>query len=483
MATHPKNTIDTLPYQLGIRLVLDSVSYSNPLPDWFEAPNILYAERERIIRRRINAYLQQGKPEPPLGITLPRKSGGAKLWAMPSVNDQIICQICVSSIAAELAHKCIDTQKVFSYRYRTNPDALALNEDPITAWRAFQRETTHRCSSGDCVLQVDLEDAFPSMNRAQVIAFLRNLFPDRIEIDILEIMLDSFSAGSPGLPLVNDSIFFLGNAYLSVVDAVVARYSKSYIRYVDDYRIFSTSRDELAQIPVALAPPLAQLGLKINSHKLHLSTGEEYLESLSQITYATTQIDGAKHGDLDLDIPEDYLKPVPVVIGGIIPPDKMIAQLHTALDNPQTNLNEGNGRFLMGSMRRARLDAQILESHTDGDNGNPPLREHFKGQLSQDKHLVEKVQYHLKHYAGQPDEIWRLTWLLYLCRDIDFDRVAKPLSADLKKSLADIRASQSLPVVARLWATQAGHAPPDLAKIEMIHERSYIKGGQLFYGT
>ena len=166
----PKNTVDSLPFQLGIRLVLDSVSYTNPLPDWFEAPNILYGERERVVKRRINSYLGQSKPEQPLGIFLPRKSGDTKLWAMPSVNDQIICQVCVSAIAEELVHRCIDSKKVFSYRYKTNPDALALCEDPISSWRAFQRETTRRCNSGNSVLQIDLEDAFHSIDRAKAIA-------------------------------------------------------------------------------------------------------------------------------------------------------------------------------------------------------------------------------------------------------------------------------------------------------------------------
>ena len=477
MTTHYKNTIETLPYQLGIRLVLDNVSYSNPLPDWFEAPTILYAERERTIRRRIKTYLEQGRPDAPLRISLPRKSGEVKRWALPSVNDQIICQICMSSIAAELASKCVDPKRVFSYNYRTDSESLELCVDPITSWRAFQNETKSRCSSGQCILQIDLEDAFHSIDRAHVIEFLRNLFPDRIEIDILKLMLDSFSVGSSGLPLVNDSIFFLGNAYLSVVDAIVARYSKSFVRFVDDYRIFSSSPDLLAHIPAAVGPSLAQLGLRINSHKLRLSTGEEYLESLANMTYATTQNAGAKEGDVN---PPYHDKPV--VIGGIVPPDQMIEQLHIALENPQANLNDGNGRFIMGSLRRARLDERILQSHSDGDNGTPPLRDHFRGQLSQDKVLIEAIEHSLNYFAAHAGELWRLTWLLYLCQDIDFEMVSKSQSASLKKAVGHIQANPSIPVLARLWAINTNDITPDLAKIEQIHERSYIEGGHLFLG-
>jgi hypothetical protein len=480
VAIHPNSTIDTLPYQLGIRLVLDNVSYSNPLPDWFDAPKILYAERERIIRQRIKMYLEQAKPDPPLGIRLPRKSGDKKLWAMPSVNDQIICQICVSSIAAELTSKCVNPRKVFSYNYNTAPDSLMLCVDPIASWRAFQSETKKRCTSGECVLQIDLEDAFHSISRAHLMEFLRNLFPNRIEIRLLELMLDSFSDGSPGIPLVNDSIFFLGNAYLSLVDSIMARYSKSFIRYVDDYRIFNSSHEELAHLPADLAAPLSRLGLRINSHKLRLSTGEEFLESLAQITYATTQEDGTKEGDVDL--PDSYRRGTPVVIGGIVPPDKLIKQLQSALSNPQKDLTEGNGRFIMGSLRRARLDARILQGHSDGDNGNPPLREFFSARLSRDEVLLEAIDHFLNRYAENPEELWRFTWLLYLCLDIDFEKVSKPQATSLRKTLSNIQVNGTIPMLARLWAMNSNEQPPGLAKIERIHASSYIESGHLFLG-
>jgi hypothetical protein len=292
-------------------------------------------------------------------------------------------------------------------------------------------------------------------------------------------MLDSFSGGSPGLPLVNDSIFFLGNAYLSVVDAVVARYSKRFIRFVDDYRIFSTSRDELSQIPAALEAPLAQLGFRINSHKLRLSTGEDYLESLANMNYAKTQLDGAKKGDVG--VPDSYLRAVPVVIGGVVAPDRMVEQVHAALQNPQLNLNEGNGRFILGALRRARMDAQILEGHSDGDNGLPALRKHFMGQLSSDKVLIDAIEHYLNQYAGLPDQVWRLIWLLYLCRDIDFEHVSPAQSVSLKKTLSHIKASPSIPILARLWATNTNYRAPGLEKIEQIHDKSYIESGHLFW--
>ena len=480
------DTIDSLPIQLGIRLVLHSVSYSNPLPDWFEVPEINYSAREVAIRRRIQMYLGKTQPDPPFEINLPRKSGEVKSWSMPCVNDQIILQTCLSSIAGALFEKCVDRQRVFSYRYGTNPAVLALTEDHLSSWRAFQNETRRQCSSGACVLQLDLEDAFRSIDRLRFVQFLRDLFPEKGEVDLLKILLDSFAAGQPGLPLVNDSIFFLGNAYLSVVDKAVARHSKNFVRFVDDYRIFGKSQAELEGVAKALGSELEDLGFRINAHKLLLSTGENYLESLSHVRYAEKESDGAVQDDADGMNPDAYPGSA-IAFAGIIPPNVMVAQIKATLDRPQENLNEGRGRLLMGSLRRARLDAQVVFGHSDSDNGKPPLQRHFMGQLSKNRSVVERINQLLNEYATRPGEIWRLTWLLYLIKDIDFEVVDRPVSLALKNSLSSIRGSHSVPTVARLWAANVSSATdarrerstPTSVKIEMLHERGYIESGQL----
>jgi len=47
-----EDSLSLFPVPLAIRLVLDSVSYSNPLPDWFDTLTIDYAARGEAIRRR-----------------------------------------------------------------------------------------------------------------------------------------------------------------------------------------------------------------------------------------------------------------------------------------------------------------------------------------------------------------------------------------------------------------------------------------------
>src|SRR5438045_4183750 len=117
-----ESTISRLPIQLGIRLALDVVADSNPLPVWFDPIQISYSTRDLAIKKKIRAYLNGEQPKPPFGILVPKRSGVAKLWSVPTVNDQIVLQTCVSSIAEQLDTKCLDKRRVFSYRYNRDPN-------------------------------------------------------------------------------------------------------------------------------------------------------------------------------------------------------------------------------------------------------------------------------------------------------------------------------------------------------------------------
>ena len=67
-------------------------------------------------------------------------------------------------------------------------------------------------------------------------------------MDLLSKLVFGFSPELKGLPLINDSLFFLGNAYLSEIDAVLERHTSNFIRFVDDYRVFGSSRDDLSNL-------------------------------------------------------------------------------------------------------------------------------------------------------------------------------------------------------------------------------------------
>jgi len=132
---------DALPLQLAIRLSLDNVSYSNPVPEWFEVTDLNYLHKEETLRATIRRYLGGDRPGRPFILTVPAKSGALKSWSVSSVDDQIILQACVSCTAEILESKSVDRDRVYSCRVSTNPNRVSLMEDQVAWWQRFQNDT------------------------------------------------------------------------------------------------------------------------------------------------------------------------------------------------------------------------------------------------------------------------------------------------------------------------------------------------------
>ena len=319
-----------LPVQLAIRLLMDSVSYSNALPEWFEPLMINYVGREARVRKAIEQYLSGAQPQKPFDITLPKRDGKSNVWVVPSVNDQIICQACVSAIANTIEQKFIDRTKVFSCRLNRDPNRLAFLEDQVTAWALFQARLKELCATDMCVLQIDLKDAFDSIKLPLFGAFIKRAGVDPTAARLLEVFLKSFSAISPGLPFLNDSFFFLGNAYFSEVDKIVAKQAPNFIRYVDDYKIFDRSRSTLETKFAAIRGELQKIGFEISDNKVWLGAGQDYLQAISTLKYAKTE---------KTEYVDAAIQPA------VFEPEDTVALVKACLEKPEDYLHQGYGRL------------------------------------------------------------------------------------------------------------------------------------------
>lgn len=162
-----------LPVELAIRLLLDSVSYSNALPPWFETLTIDYSARERRIRQEIDRYEKGSNANRAFEVSVPKRSGGNNTWIVPSINDQIICQAFISSFAHQLEQTTLDRERVFGVLLNANPTRLAFLEDQVQAWSRFHAFTQQRCSTSDCMLQIDIKEAFRNIKPQNVFDFAK----------------------------------------------------------------------------------------------------------------------------------------------------------------------------------------------------------------------------------------------------------------------------------------------------------------------
>ncbi|MCU1331966.1 MAG: hypothetical protein JWM08_958 [Candidatus Angelobacter sp.] len=453
-------SISTLPLQLAIRLVLDDVIFSNCLPDWVEPVTIDYSAREQKLADKVRQYRLGSSPPPPSIFEVPKKSGAKRTWILPAINDQIILQACVSSFAESLQLKSLGPH-VYSYRVNVDPDRLGFMDDQLGGWINFQDETIKRCGSGGCLLQFDLQEAFRSIDRERLYSYLADICEPGI-LTLFKKLLESFSH-SPGLPLLNDTVFFLGNAYLSEVDSVVRKHAKEFIRFVDDYRVFGKSPGEMESIYSRISGDLEHLGFKINPAKVHVGSADEFLE-----LFASSQ---------DPSLENDYLNPV--LMRGIIPSAGLTKSLVLTINDPDRYLNEGYGRLQLAKLRKARFVESVaieqgLESTTRSD---------LAAALAKNSQFTRRYIQLLEAYSKDPAETWRAVALVYMAHDLTsgwYDLDSKRW-AGLKSVIKGIQRDTQAPTVLRLWARHL-LAPTKKIDIEKMHDLNYFESGLVHWG-
>ena len=462
-------TTTDLPFELAIETVLNDVSYSNPLPDWYSVEEIDVSECKQRLKKRAASYLKGDQPLAALTIQVPTRSGEMRTWQVPAVNDQIIFQACVAKLTDAIA-KQFNAKHVFSGKPDQDSESTALMESQTAAWIAFQNETLKRIKTHRYILELDIQRTFASINRAQFFDFLATLKPPAPALDLIRHLVNSWSGADPGLPLTNDSLFFLGSAYLTRVDGIVARYTKNYIRFVDDYRIFGASQRELEQVFEKISRDLAALGFRLNPRKVKLASQKDYLETITKPEFESPEQPTA------VPDPPPYIVDVDTGISSQLVPQQTEKLVVRALERPSDYLHDGIGRYLLGSLRRYRLNAAIRHRFNPEDERSAPgiiLR----GLLAGNPNVLKLTNRLLSEYSAQPGQAWRLVWLIYL---VEQATVAQKMKGHLTKLEAD----KQMPRVVQLWARRCREGrsgePPVLR--EEIHDLSYLDAGLRCYG-
>jgi hypothetical protein len=459
---------ESLPIQLAIRLLLDSVSYGNAMPEWFEPLMINYHERENRIHKAILAYLGGARPQRPFQISVPKRNNAANVWIVPSVNDQIIIQACVSAIAQKLEKTFVDRTRVFSSGLNRDPNYLAFLEDQVSAWALFQIASKSRCVEDGCVLQIDLKDAFESISIDHFLSFINSADLDATAVQLISIFLSEYGKYNTGLPFLNDSIFFLGNAYFTKVDKIIDKYTKNFVRYVDDYKLFGLSRSSLESIFMKIRDDLAKIGLQINDDKVWLGTTQEYLDAASKLKFAQTE---------ETTYVEASTQP------NVFRSADMLDQVRLCLDSPMERLHQGFGRFQMASVRRMRVRG--MYSDAKGLGASPA--DQFRELLSKNPNTVDRISDLIATYSKDTANTWRLMWLLYMAKDIVAGKIDdRVLREKLAGELFGVAKSENVPLGVRLWASEMKGYPESgkwKKEIEGLHALSYEDRGRYCYGA
>lgn len=450
------------PLPLAIRLVLDSNSYRNPLPNWFDTISLDYQSKTKHLQDQL-AQVRSGQWNMPVSdsIRVPKKSGGANRWLVLSTNQQILLQALTSLIAEDVYHSLPYPARVFSYRLNQDPSRLRFVEEQLPAWFTFQATTREMVRQSGFLLQIDIERVFDRIPRTTFVQWLARHCRMRDAVDLLDQFIDHLDKGGPGIPFLGECVFFLGNAYLSVIDQIVTRYTTRFIRFVDDYRIFATGSEELEGVFERLNRDLRGLGLSINDRKVMLTSADEFEEIVCQQRPQSIQTsyvaDEATHT-------EDK-------------PFELACWLDRVVSTPERYLNDGFGRFLLGRLRQYQFEALVASQR-----GVETRLDRLASELDARPGLGDRVATLLDKYSseGVQDENWRLVWLAHL---LQFAPTWKRPTQRLERLALNPASSEYVRLWARKVTSERQISPPsDSSALEALHDAPYLQQGRLLYG-
>ncbi|MBI1876346.1 MAG: RNA-directed DNA polymerase [Acidobacteria bacterium] len=459
---------EPLPVALAIRQTLSGVTFSNPLPFWTEPSAIDFDRRERAIEARIDALLSGEMLAPVFDVAVPRRSGGATKWLVPSINDQIALQVAVAAVVRDL-ERALDRGRVFSYVPNHAPASVALTREQVESWQQFQDATATRLQSSGYMLQFDLQRAFDSMSTSKVVGFLQARVEASRARDLLMRFIEQFSRHTSGLAHVNDSLFVVGNAYLSEVDRLVAAHSPDFIRFVDDYRLFGRSRVELERALARIARDVEAFGFAVNVSKLKLGSALEYFDAIAKPQYTPA-------GDVN-----EYI--ASRVFTDVLPADFMIALISRVVDNQEQYLNDGFGRLVLGALRKMRIDGALAE--TMGAYGQlSDFREHLPSNAP----VIDRLCAILSNAGRSSGGAWAAVWAAFVLQDAF---AAGSRKTPAFQAVEAVVTGVDRPILVRLWAASVTRSaePKDERKrsgvvdIDQLHREGYLEAGTLSYGS
>jgi RNA-directed DNA polymerase len=168
-------------------------------------------------------------------------------------------------------HKALNRFRTFSYRVSKN--------DTRTCW----------------ILKGDIRKFFANIDHQVLLTILRQYIPDKDIMWLLEQVIGSFTstALAKGLPLGNLTSQLFVNIYMNEFDQFIKHRLKAehYLRYADDFVVFSTDRYWLEQLIAPIQEFLStRLKLTLHPDKLFIKTLDSGVDFLGWVHFSNHSV-------------------------------------------------------------------------------------------------------------------------------------------------------------------------------------------------
>jgi hypothetical protein len=234
-------------------------------------------------------------PEPYKTIEIPKRGFTLRPAGAMHIKDRLLYQ----AIADFLAPHFTPEQPVYSFRL-ASPKSPWMFLQGVEQWKLFEAEAERLCHEYQYVLETDLTAYFEHIDHRRLARRLDDIFPgiDRATMRALKQHLSSllctWSRNTTfGIPQVNNPSSFFGNMYLDEFDKLLIRSGFTYLRYVDDMRVFVNSIPDARKALAQIGEALRRSGLYLSSGKTRIVPSELVIRELDSGRNTLNQVDEA----------------------------------------------------------------------------------------------------------------------------------------------------------------------------------------------
>lgn len=196
------------------------------------------------------------------------------------------------SIAANIEKNRVDRRKniVHSYRYNETGETIFSKKYGYGTFRNQSKILSSKKKFKTKII-TDIANFYDRVNIHRIESQLLSIGCDKDAVRKLnDLLLTWNDRDSYGLPVGGNASRILAEAALMDIDRYLIAQNITFIRFVDDFRIFASGVDEAAYLVQILQTRLSEDGLTLNSEKTHVVPTEQLDESVTgPITDLTNQ--------------------------------------------------------------------------------------------------------------------------------------------------------------------------------------------------
>ena len=339
---------------------------------------VTHAYHEELIESALNEWLEQlresaaSQPysaKPCEICSVPKPGFHIRPGALLALEDHVVYCAVLQEMYPKIREQMMRRKEPNDYAYLlAGPDDIPwFQQPPFRGWRKFQSTSLERIEEGrNVVLFADIAGFYENVDLQRLKYVLKSIGIANELIDLLFACLWTWAEPrGRGIPQGHSASDLLGKVYLDSIDRRLERDGYNHIRYVDDIRIFCSSRLEAKRALVSLSALLREVGLNLGTAKTEIHDGEEArriiegkitsIQELNRSLLQAVREEGFADPYLKADT-LDELEPSQLEVAGVV--------LETAfrqnfLDGAPPDFDSSLLHFLLRRLRKVGSDVAV----------------------------------------------------------------------------------------------------------------------------